>query len=289
MPATTPPAATQTPSPPSSLPSPSDLSAELRLRLPAWPQVAWRARTQSTQLDLLDRLSADPATPLPALLGAHEQLAGRGRAGRHYRNQAGQALMMSCAFETRLPTAALPVLSIWLGVATAEILREHVPQPSALTLKWPNDINWRGAKLAGMLLEATRNDHGWPVVVTGMGLNLHGGSTLSAELHRDITDWQQTGSATTPTQLAATLASAWQTAIAVAERRWQAGVGLVDLPDRFSACDALKGASVTLRDHDQALDEGRADGILPDGRMRLITARGERLVSVGDLSLRPAS
>lgn len=270
------------------LPAAAELAAQLRERLPAWRQVHWTARTGSTQSDLLQSVMVNPPARLPALLGAHEQTEGRGRAGRPYFNQPGQALMMSCAFLVQLPVAALPTLATWLAVASAELIREQVSPPADLTLKWPNDINWRGAKLAGMLLESAREANA-AIVVVGMGLNLCGSAELAAALERPIADWQQTGSATPPLDLAAGLASAWQAAIAVAERHWQPGVGLEALPTRFADCDGLANASVVLRDHNTIIDEGRALGVRPDGRLRLQTAQGERAISVGELSLRPSS
>src|SRR3546814_20511111 len=63
-------------------------------------------------------------------------------------------------------------------------------------MKWPNDVQWHYAKLAGILVEATRagtsrlsTDH--YVVIIGMGLNLDDARALSLSLNRPVADWSE--------------------------------------------------------------------------------------------------
>ena len=44
--------------------------------------------------------------------------------------------------------------SLLAGVALAEALAPHVPERTALRLKWPNDVLLSGGKLGGMLVDS---------------------------------------------------------------------------------------------------------------------------------------
>src|SRR5690606_28485961 len=122
----------------------------------------------------------------PWLLGAHLQHHGRGRAGRTWQNRPGANLMFSCAFDVFLPPQHLPTLSPAAGVAACEALRSLIgpAYQHQLTLKWPNDLQWKFAKLAGILVEVTRSgtsrissDH--YVAILGIGINLDDARALS--------------------------------------------------------------------------------------------------------------
>ncbi len=102
---------------------------------------------------------------------AEQQTAGRGRRGRTWVSPFGRNLYLSVFWRYDLEMAALTGLSLAAGVAVAECLdRLGVPD---LSLKWPNDLHWRGRKLGGLLLEASGEQGGPAQVVLGLGLNLH--------------------------------------------------------------------------------------------------------------------
>ena len=58
-----------------------------------------------------------------------------------------------------------------MGVAVLHALRAIVPGVSPLALKWPNDILYGKAKLAGILLEGTRLTPTALACVAGVGIN----------------------------------------------------------------------------------------------------------------------
>ncbi|NEM91321.1 biotin--[acetyl-CoA-carboxylase] ligase [Galbitalea soli] len=109
------------------------------------------------------------------------QRAGRGRLGRAWTAPAGGMLATSILVRPRLPGAvagavALPTLG-WLpllaGVAVADAVRSLVGDHRT-TVKWPNDVQIDGLKVAGILSEL---QPGADSVVVGIGLNL----SLTAE------------------------------------------------------------------------------------------------------------
>jgi BirA family biotin operon repressor/biotin-[acetyl-CoA-carboxylase] ligase len=257
----------------------------LRQSLPTFGHVAWVMTTGSTNTDLLS-WKHPPLPHKPWLLGTHFQQASRGRAGRTWQNPAGCALTFSCAFDTALPTMTLPVLSPLAGLAACEALR-HLAGLTCdrLRVKWPNDVLWDDAKLAGILVETRRHpgtDPSRHTVVIGMGLNLSDSARLSHELSRPIADWCQIDATTLATELVASVAQAWQRILIDV---YQYGFGA--FVERFQQLDGLIGRKVQVIDQSIVHHQGTAQGIDVHGRLVVQTATGPVAVSVGDISVRP--
>lgn len=111
-----------------------------------------------------------------AIVIARRQTAGRGRLGRAWSDAAGAGLALSLTLDATLVRDP-GVLSIGVGLAACEACEQVLidPQnsatttaPTALGLRWPNDVVERthGRKLAGVLIERF-ND----VFVVGVGIN----------------------------------------------------------------------------------------------------------------------
>ena len=115
-----------------------------------------RKSTGSTSLDARELAAA--GAPHGTLVTAAEQLAGRGRHGRHWHAPAGQALL--CSLVLRDPPPLLPIAA---GVAVAELVG---PQAR---LKWPNDVLLAWRKVSGILVEG-RPQEQWAVL--GIGINV---------------------------------------------------------------------------------------------------------------------
>jgi BirA family biotin operon repressor/biotin-[acetyl-CoA-carboxylase] ligase len=272
--------------------------AVLRTALPRFGQVEWFARTASTNADLLTKTrTSQLRLDRPWLLGAHLQEQGRGRAGRTWQNRPGANLMFSCAFDIFLPPRLLPALSPLAGVAACEALRGLLPAPMRqhLTLKWPNDLQWKFAKLAGILVEITRAgtsrlsaDH--HVAIMGIGINLDDARALSQSLDRQVADWREVCDAapevaeTPATTLVSHIAQAWYDAVNQAIRQ-----GFVEFPARFAQVDSLGGQHVNILDDGQVVHAGIACGVNELGQLLLRTPDDEFAISVGDVSVRPKS
>jgi len=287
-------------------PSPEALSATLSEALPGFGSVQWLSSTGSTNADLTQRarqqLRDTLCAPRPWLLGAHLQTAGKGRAGRPWANETGSTLMFSCAFETQIPLAQLPGIAPALGVTTCLALRSFIGAQSSvaepqhlmqhlmqhLRLKWPNDIQWHSAKLAGLLIETAPSS----TVVVGMGLNLKGADQLSAQLDREIADLSQIQAIAnqaltspvliSPASLVAHLAQAWQQALKDYKDH-----GYSAFKPSFDIVDALAGQTVDVMDQGNILYQGLAQGTDALGRLCVLTETGVIPVVVGDVSIRP--
>ena len=279
-----------------SLPEPERMRQALGDRLPGFGRIEWLPVTGSTNTDLGESLRAGtPSTlqTLPWLRGAHLQTAGKGRAGRAWANQPGQCLMFSVAMDSPVPIAALmglpPVLGITAVLALRKLLGSEVHH--RLTLKWPNDLLWDQAKLAGILVEIVKHpSKPHPTIVAGIGLNLAGASHLAVEMARPIADWTQVSQSgasngnhqADAAMLVASIALAWSNAL-----KHVAQTGFGGFLSDFQSMDALAGQPVAVTDQGVVLLEGVASGCDESGRLLLATAEGMRPVMVGDVSVRP--
>ena len=108
-----------------------------------------------------------------ACVMAREQTAGRGQRGRIWFAARDESL---CAtYILRCPGVTHPAaagsLAILAGVAAADVLA-HLKVPSAVGLKWPNDILLNGRKAGGILVELMRSPQGIWIALVGVGLNV---------------------------------------------------------------------------------------------------------------------
>jgi BirA family transcriptional regulator, biotin operon repressor / biotin---[acetyl-CoA-carboxylase] ligase len=106
---------------------------------------------------------------------ADHQTAGRGRRGRSWVAPAGKALTFSVVLRPSIPPARAPELTLVAAVALAEAARDL--GAASARIKWPNDIECRGRKLAGILTELRAEADRIRHVVLGIGLN------VSTEMH----------------------------------------------------------------------------------------------------------
>lgn len=125
----------------------------------------------STNAEAMRRAVAGERGPL--YIRANRQTAGRGRSGRAWVAPAGN-LALSRLGRIGAPPGLVPQMSLVAGLAVwtavAAVLGES-DAAALLQLKWPNDVLLNGAKLAGILVEATMVG-GEPVAVIGIGLNV---------------------------------------------------------------------------------------------------------------------
>jgi len=114
---------------------------------------------------------AASGAPGEVALLARWQSGGHGRHGRTWRSVDGN---LHLSVLLRPQSLRWPGhWSLLAAVALADAVREYVPDPGALRLKWPNDlllVRPFQAKLAGILLEAGIGGEPWLVI--GFGVNL---------------------------------------------------------------------------------------------------------------------
>jgi BirA family biotin operon repressor/biotin-[acetyl-CoA-carboxylase] ligase len=131
------------------------------------PRVELLESTTST-LDIAHRLAAEGA-PAGTLVIANEQTAGRGRGGKSWRSAPGAGLWLTL-IDRPVDNSGLGVLSLRVGLASAEALDRFAPEP--IRLKWPNDLYIDQGKLGGILVEARWREQAVEWVAIGLGVNV---------------------------------------------------------------------------------------------------------------------
>jgi BirA family biotin operon repressor/biotin-[acetyl-CoA-carboxylase] ligase len=251
--------------------------------------------TRSTNDDA--RAWAAVGAPHGALVIADMQTGGRGRAGRAWSSPSGAGLWISIVARPEVAPIALPTLSLAAGLAARRAIERRVP---AARVKWPNDVVvpagpvratsslplLQGSslrKIAGVLVEAAivgmRVEH----VVVGIGINV-AATSFPSELSGIATSFAREGAHDLDRgRLALDLIEAFETELAIWARDPRETVA------RLVPWDALRGRRVLL--DPSAFDSvgldpsGIADGIEPDGRLRVLVGRDLVLASAGEIRL----
>lgn len=280
------------------LPPAEQLAANIKQELPSFAEVRWVDSIDSTNTQLIaGARQVDPVQQRPSLLGAHHQTHGKGRGGRQWKDLEKTTLMFSCAFDVDMPAIQLPMLAPICGIVVCEQLRQLVgPQHQhRLSMKWPNDILFDGAKLSGLLVEAVRptverfsaHHH---VIVLGMGLNLSQATALSESLQRPVADWtsvlltlkeRENKAAENVSSMVALIANAWYQAIL----QYQVE-GFEPFMARHAEVDALAGQTVDVLNGTELMYSGLAQGVDKNACLQVMTEDGLKQVIYGDVSVR---
>lgn len=125
--------------------------------------------TSSTN-DVVKQL-AQAGAPAGTVVLADHQTQGRGRQGRAFASPSGVGIYLSLLLRPQGELWRLPQLTLACGVATAQALADCQAPP--VQLKWPNDVEIDGKKVAGILCEAVLQPDASAVVVVGIGINVN--------------------------------------------------------------------------------------------------------------------
>ncbi len=102
---------------------------------------------------------------------ADSQTGGRGRLGKEWYSYSGCGLYISMILRPKMELDHLSRITLAAGVALAEtVARFTTVKPM---LKWPNDLVVYGQKCGGILAESDIRNSQAPLVVLGIGVNIH--------------------------------------------------------------------------------------------------------------------
>jgi BirA family biotin operon repressor/biotin-[acetyl-CoA-carboxylase] ligase len=219
------------------------------------------ALTDSTNTRARELAAA--GAPHGTVVTAAEQSEGRGRQGRSWTAPAGKALLYSGVVRPLAERHLTLPLAVPLAVCEAA---EELAPGIACGVKWPNDVQVEGRKLAGVLIEARPQD-GWAVL--GVGLNL---AIAREEFPPELRD--------TATSLTGADPAAATAALSRRLDEWLAAE-----PDAVLAAwrerDALRGREVAWDG-----GSGIADGVDDRGYLVVIAPGGGRVaVGAGEVHL----
>ncbi|MBI2842735.1 MAG: biotin--[acetyl-CoA-carboxylase] ligase [Armatimonadetes bacterium] len=122
-----------------------------------------RYETVTSTNDVAGALAAQGADEGTVVVAA-EQTRGRGSRGRGWLSPAGSNLLVSIILRPCLPPDRFGELAFVAAVAVAETLRNSCGLDA--TVKWPNDVQVRGKKISGIIVEAAKG-----AAILGIGLN----------------------------------------------------------------------------------------------------------------------
>lgn len=141
----------------------------------SWPfvrAVVHREETASTS-DLARALVLSGETALPLLVRADRQTRGRGRGANGWWSDAG-SLTFTIAIGPEahgLTISHEPRLALAAAVAVVGAVSPFMPPTETLGIRWPNDVEAGGRKLAGILPERVETGLGLRLLI-GIGLNV---------------------------------------------------------------------------------------------------------------------
>jgi BirA family biotin operon repressor/biotin-[acetyl-CoA-carboxylase] ligase len=234
-------------------------------------------------MDAARRLVEEGSMPLPGLVVADRQPAGRGRRGSGWWLPPG-GLAATVVHDVGFLGGGSPIAawSIACGVAMAEAIGAARPG-LAVAVKWPNDVLVGERKLAGCLVETLPRGRGdrsaGAAALFGVGVNTSGrAAEAPPELRERVATLPDLAGdpLSRPDLLAAFLPRLESLCRAITARP-------STLVERYEPLCGLAGRTVALHTSTAtgpALVRGRCLGIDADGALRLLTARGvERFVS----------
>src|SRR5690606_8419335 len=233
-------------------------------------------QTDSTNAEARRRAEAGESGPL--WIVARRQTAGRGRRGRSWESDSGDLATTLLLTTDKAPAEAAQITFV-AALAVADLLDGFAP-PSLVTIKWPNDVMLAGRKAAGVLVESGTHPAGGLWLAVGIGVNLAQAPTGTERPATALADHLRADVVAAPSPGAA--AGRLAEAFAVWLERWRA-LGFQPILDAWRARTAgLDGPATARLGHETV--EGRAEGVAPDGALRLRLADGSlRLISAGDV------
>lgn len=131
-------------------------------------QVIRLGEVGSTNTEL--KAMARGGAPEGTVLVADSQTGGRGRLGRSWHSDGPWGLWVSVLLRPQAEPERAPLLGMVLALAAAKALKRLTGLNAGI--KWPNDVEVNGLKVAGILPEAGTGPSGLEWVVLGLGLNL---------------------------------------------------------------------------------------------------------------------
>ena len=240
-------------------------------------------------VDSTNRFVADLPPPQPGhfqLCTAEVQNAGRGRRGRTWVAPFGSGVCMSVGWQFGEAPPTFSALSLAVGVAVVKGFQRI--GIAGVGLKWPNDLQWQGRKLGGILIEMRGESAGPAQVIIGIGINMNMPAATRMHLAEHqaalIADIHEIMREQTPTRnvligaVTAELLEMLQTFTTH---------GFAPFQEQWQQLDTLANAAVKVISGSQTTF-GTARGVESDGTL-LVDVEGElrRFVS-GEVSLRAA-
>ncbi|MDP0589357.1 MAG: bifunctional biotin--[acetyl-CoA-carboxylase] ligase/biotin operon repressor BirA [Candidatus Endonucleobacter bathymodioli] len=234
--------------------------------------------TSSTN-DLIREVAGKTSDQKMHFCMAEHQTNGRGRRGRSWVTPFGGSICLSILWRVCDGTASLEGLSLAVGLAVVKALGSCGAQ--GLSLKWPNDVLWKGKKLSGVLLEVCGDPVGECEVTIGVGVNIRLSDDQFDIINQPATDLQRAcGMSVSRNHVGSALIGEIYRTLECYKRN-----GFVFFQEQWNHYDAYFGKRVML-DVSSKQIYGRSLGVNEWGGIILETISGNMAFHSGEVSLR---
>ena len=216
-------------------------------------------------------------TLLPKCYLADAQTAGRGRHGRSWQSDAGTltfSLVINRSVNDVRQTQVLP-LAVGLGIAR---FVDFEFAPLQAKLKWPNDVNLGGGKVAGVLLETSGDSPELTVVGVGVNVSSEPGLANDSQGISSRSLAQVVGRQMNRYDVFAPLLESIVPTINESQRCCQSMI------DEFRDRCLLTGQRISFQHHNQECF-GICQGISDEGTLLVKTSQGVQPISSGEARL----
>jgi BirA family biotin operon repressor/biotin-[acetyl-CoA-carboxylase] ligase len=211
---------------------------------------------------------------------AEHQTHGRGRRGRQWVSPFGRNLYFSFLWRFSGVPHSLGGLSLAMAVGVARALREIGLE--GVQVKWPNDLQYQGRKLAGILLEMSGDPTANCHIITGVGVNVGMPAASADKIDQPWIDVSRAcGKQVSRNQLAGRLLHH----ILVVMEAYPK-TGLQPLMAEWQQMNAMADQEVELHTPTGIIC-GIMAGIDEDGALLLKQSDGTQKIHSGEVSLRP--
>lgn len=261
----------------SAVPAAEAMRTQIRDQLHCGAEIMWTGETDSTNDDA--RRAALAGQSALSVFGAERQRSGRGRLERRWSSSSGMAVEMSFLFRPQVPVRSLAgfnfaaAIGICRGLELCSSLNAQV--------KWPNDVLVNGAKICGILSEASILGSHVSFVVTGTGINVNQPG-FPPELRGATSLRMLTGRP----QARARIAAACIDSVAAETEKFALG-GFAAIMDEYVARSAVVDREVEVLSAEGPL-AGRCVGFDEEGAIVVDFGGAERHFHANDVSLRGA-
>lgn len=230
----------------------------------------------STNLEAMRQIQQGVAS---RIIVAEHQRSGRGRRGRTWISPLGASIYASMVVTFSGGMGALDGLSL----AVAVMVRRVAVRCGChgVGLKWPNDLQVDGRKIAGILLEISGDLTGPCRVIIGIGLNVSIPESAARAIDQPFSDLASHSDHTLDrNHVLAMLIQEMHAGLAQFEED-----GFAAFHEEWDAADVYKGRSVELVSGSNKV-KGVVRGVADTGALLLETDEGIRAMTGGELSYR---
>lgn len=218
-------------------------------------------------------LKSLPADEYLHICSAEKQSQGRGRFGRYWHSPCAENIY--CSSRWPLFRSDLSGLSLVVGLVIITVLQDLGIQD--LQVKWPNDILWKGKKLAGILIEVIENQ-----AIIGIGININA-DTLANPLPERLwcSLFEITGQYFDRNRIIAPLVMKLEACLQRFRQK-----GFEDFMAEWQTFDFLANKKIKIS-HPSGILEGFSRGVLPTGELILEdNEKNRHFISSGEASLK---